>query len=120
MTHDTKTFFLALAVGLPAVAVTLALLWTGDLSSQLRWTLGIFVTSSCLVTALIVRSHVTKPLQTISNMLSALHSGDYSIRARPNREDDALGLVISEVNTLGDNPEPYPDTAEGCAEPVAR
>ncbi len=102
MTHDTKTLLLALTVGLPALAVALVLLWTGNLSDQLRWTLGIFISSTWLFTALVVRSHVTKPLQTISNMLSALHSGDYSIRARPNRADDALGLVISEVNSLGD------------------
>lgn len=43
-----------------------------------------------------------RPLQTISNLLSALSEGDYSIRARGAKADDALGEVILEVNALGE------------------
>src|SRR5258708_27459453 len=43
------------------------------------------------------------PLQTISNLLAAIREGDYSIRARGGRREDALGEVIIEVNALGEN-----------------
>ncbi len=38
----------------------------------------------------------------MSNLLAALREGDYSIRARGARADDALGEVLLEVNTLGE------------------
>lgn len=45
---------------------------------------------------------VQRPLQTISNLLAALREGDYSIRARGARTDNALGLALFEVNALAD------------------
>ena len=41
------------------------------------------------------------PLQTLSNLLGALREGDFSVRGRSPRPDDALGEVMREVNTLG-------------------
>ena len=35
-------------------------------------------------------------------MLAALREGDFSLRARSSLSDDALGLALLEVNTLGD------------------
>src|SRR3979411_1849517 len=43
-----------------------------------------------------------RPLQTMSNLLAALREGDYSIRARGARENDALGEVLLEINSLGE------------------
>lgn len=93
---------MALAAGLPAVVVAMVLLWTGQSSAQVQWTLSVFMVSSWLGIALVLRAQVIRPLQTISNMLGALQEGDYSIRARQYRDDDALGLAMLEVNTLGE------------------
>ncbi|NIR43684.1 MAG: PAS domain-containing sensor histidine kinase, partial [Gemmatimonadetes bacterium] len=41
-------------------------------------------------------------LQTIANMLAALREGDYSIRGRGKSKDDALGLALMEISTLGE------------------
>ena len=49
-----------------------------------------------------LRSHLVYPLQTLSNLLSALREEDYSLRARGARPDDALGEVMVEVNALGE------------------
>jgi nitrogen fixation/metabolism regulation signal transduction histidine kinase len=49
-----------------------------------------------------VREHVVRPWQTVANLLAALREGDYSIRARGAREDDALGEALLEVNELGE------------------
>jgi nitrogen fixation/metabolism regulation signal transduction histidine kinase len=38
----------------------------------------------------------------MSNLLAALREGDYSIRARGARTDDALGEVLLEINSLGE------------------
>ncbi len=49
-----------------------------------------------------IGERVVRPLQTISNLLAALREGDYSIRARGARTDEALGLALFEVNALAD------------------
>ena len=48
------------------------------------------------------REHIVRPLQTMTNLLAALREGDYSIRARGARVDDALGEVLLEINALGE------------------
>ena len=49
-----------------------------------------------------IRQRVVFSLQTLSNILAALREGDYSIRGRDSRHDDALGEVTREVNALAD------------------
>jgi nitrogen fixation/metabolism regulation signal transduction histidine kinase len=51
--------------------------------------------------AFAVRERVVFPLQTLSNLLGALREGDYSVRGRSPKPNDALGEVMREVNTLG-------------------
>jgi two-component system nitrogen regulation sensor histidine kinase NtrY len=67
-----------------------------------QWTLGLLVLGSWLITAIVLRERVVRPLQTLSNMLAALREGDYSIRARGADRDDALGLAFLESNLLGE------------------
>ena len=51
--------------------------------------------------AIALRERVVFPLQTLANLLGALREGDYSVRGRSYRDDDALGEVMREINTLG-------------------
>jgi PAS domain S-box-containing protein len=100
--HERAVLRLALGVGLPGVAVAMVLLWRGDYSGKVDWTVGLFVVGSWLITAFVLRERVIRPLQTLSNMLAALREGDYSIRARGADRDDALGLAFLEANLLGE------------------
>jgi len=93
---------LALLGGLPAIIVVLWLLWTGEVSDRVRWTLTALVLGTWLGFALALRERVVRPLQTLSNMLAALRERDYSLRARRQNADDALGLVMLELNVLTD------------------
>jgi two-component system, NtrC family, nitrogen regulation sensor histidine kinase NtrY len=93
---------LALLAGLPGIVVSLVLLWRDDYSAKVQWTLGLLVLGSWLITAIVLRERVVRPLQTLSNMLAALREGDYSIRARGAERDDALGLAYLEANLLGE------------------
>lgn len=43
-----------------------------------------------------------RPLQTLSNVVSALREGDYSFRARGAGTPDALGELAAEINALAD------------------
>src|SRR6266536_2319414 len=101
--HERQVFWLALAGGLPALVVALALLWTGDFASRTQWTLTVLVTGAWLAFAALARERVVRPLQTVSNMLAALRERDFSLRARGADPDDALGLLLFELNSLGED-----------------
>jgi PAS domain S-box-containing protein len=100
--HERRVLLLALGAGLPGVVATMVLLATGHHSAKVVWTVGTLVGGAWLVVAFALRERVIRPLQTLSNMLAALREGDFSLRARLERSDDALGLALLEINLLGD------------------
>ena len=102
LSHDRRVVLLAASAALPAAAVALVLLWTGDFSSRLRWTLtaAILVFGLAFLRALWER--VVRPLQSVSNLLAAMREEDFSIRARGARGNDPMGEVLFEVNALAD------------------
>src|SRR5438034_10794198 len=97
-----KLTWLIIGAVTPAVIITLSMLWFGDFSAKVQWTLMILIVAFAAAFISAARDHVVHPLQTMSNLLAALREGDYSIRARGARADDALGEVLLEVNTLGE------------------
>jgi len=100
-THDQQVLFYTLLAGAPAVAVALWYVWSGD-DPKVQWTLSLLIVGFWLGFATSVRHRVVRPLQTVSNLLSALREGDFSIRARGARRDEPLGDVQAEINILGD------------------
>ena len=102
LTHDRRVVLLGALAALPGAAAALVLLWTGDYTPKLRWTL----TAAILVAALLLLNalweRVVRPLQTVSNLLAAMREEDFSIRARGARGNDPLGEVLIEVNALAD------------------
>jgi len=102
LSHETRILFLTLASGAAGVLLTLVLLWTGDHASDTRWSVTFLLLMVWLGFAFGVRSAVVRPLQTLSNMQSALREGDFSFRVRGARTGDALGELMLEVNTLSE------------------
>jgi len=102
LTHDRRILILALLSGLPAVIVALLLLWFGDYASRTQWTLTVLLVGAWWAFAFAARERVVHPLQTVSNLLSALREEDFSVRARGARRDDPLGDVMFEVNALSE------------------
>lgn len=98
---ERRVLMMTLAGGLPGSVVALILLWTGDYTPKVQWTLTALIVSVWCGFAFAVRQRVVYPLQTLSNLLAALREGDYSIRGRRARPEDALGEVLVEVNALG-------------------
>src|SRR2546429_7058945 len=100
--HDRRILLLALLSGSPALILALVLLWRGDFSSKTQWTLTIVLLGGWFGFGLAARERVAHPLQTVSNLLSALREEDFSVRARGARRDDPLGDVMFEVNALSE------------------
>jgi PAS domain S-box-containing protein len=97
---DQRILLLALAAGLPAALVALILLWTGDYTPKVQWTLTVLIVGVWTGCSFSVRHRVVLPLQTLSNLLAALRESDFSIRARGASGNDPLGAVMLEVNVL--------------------
>ncbi len=102
LSHEARLTWFTLGAAGPAMLVVLLLLWSGDYSAKAIWTLLLFIAACALIFLAAARDHVVRPLQTMSNLLAALREGDYSIRARGARADDALGEVLLEINQLGE------------------
>ncbi len=101
LSYQGHVVLLALLAGLPGSAIALIILWTGDYSGRVQWTLTLLIVCAWWGFAMAVHDRVVFPLQTLSNLLAALREGDFSVRGRAPHPDDALGEVMREVNTLG-------------------
>src|SRR5438309_2138348 len=99
---ENRLTWLAFGAAAPAAVIALIILWSGDYSAKVQWTLTIFIFGCFLGFISSAREHLMRPLQTMTNLLAALREGDYSIRARGARENDALGESLLEVNLLGE------------------
>ncbi|MEO6871637.1 MAG: ATP-binding protein [Chthoniobacterales bacterium] len=102
LSYEGRLTWLTIAAVTPAMITALALLWFGDFSAKVDWTLTLVIVGCAFGFLTSARDHSVRPLQTMSNLLAALREGDYSIRARGARADDALGEVLLEINQLGE------------------
>lgn len=102
MRYQSRILLLAFLASAPGVALGIGLLWATDAPGRTLWTVTLFVVGIWTGAAFALREQITRPLQTLANILGALREGDFSIRARGARGDDALGLALLEVNALTD------------------
>src|SRR4029450_13247138 len=80
--YEGKITWLTVAAALPAIFVALALLWLGDYSAKVQWTVTLSIFGCFTLVTSGTPQPPIRPLQTMSNLLAALREGDYSIRAR--------------------------------------
>ncbi len=100
LTYQRLVPLLAVASGLPGTIAALFLVWTGDFAERTQWTVTVFLLGTWMFLLFHLRERLVRPLHAISNMLEALREGDYSLRSRSPNRDDALGLILHEVNQL--------------------
>ena len=100
--YERRILLLALAAGSVGTGVALLLLWFGNFTPRVQWTLTVIIAVAWLGFAFSAEQRVIFPMRTLSNLLAALREGDFSIRARGAARDDVLGEVLREVNALGD------------------
>ena len=100
MRFERKITVLSLLSGLAGVLMALVLLWTGSFQRSTQLILTCLVLVCWFGFALGAKNKVAFPLRTILNLLGALREGDYSMRLRGARQDDAMGELVWEVNRL--------------------
>ena len=100
--HELRVLLLALLAGLPGSVIALYMLWTGEFSSKIFWTLALLIVGIWLGAAYSLRENVAGPLRTVANLLEAMREGDFSIRARTVIGTDALSEAMHQVNAIGE------------------
>jgi nitrogen fixation/metabolism regulation signal transduction histidine kinase len=100
LVHEQRILVMALVAGSPAVLTSMLVLWLGDYTSRVQWTLTALIVGVWLGFCFALRERVASPLRTLANLLEAMREGDYSIRARHSKSGDAMGEVMQQVNAM--------------------
>ena len=102
MSFEVRLRVLAFCIALPGLLTCCGLLMALHASTSLWVTLlGVILFTALILFGLLVE-HVVRPLQTLTNVVSALREDDYAFRARGSSTGDALGELAIEVNALAD------------------
>src|SRR5262245_19382845 len=97
---ESKLLLVTLCGGLPGLVVATVLLARSRIEPSLLALLLITLWIVWLILAGFAVERAVRPMQTLSNMMSAIREGDTSIRARGADPESALGLALWEVNAL--------------------
>jgi len=101
LVHEQRILLMALIAGSPAVITVMIILWwQGSYSPKVQWTLTVLIVGFWLGFCFGLKERVASPLRTLANLLEAMREGDYSIRARGIKSDDAMGEVMQQVNEM--------------------
>lgn len=87
-------------LGLPALVLCWVLLWQHSVEVSVQCLLLLVFAGSWALAVSFLTEQITRPLQTLSNVVAALREDDYSFRARGGRRNDALGDLALEINAL--------------------
>jgi nitrogen fixation/metabolism regulation signal transduction histidine kinase len=87
-------------LGLPPLVLCWVLLWQHSTGILVQCLLLLIFAAGWALAVSFLTEQITRPLQTLSNVVAALREDDYSFRARGGRRDDSLGDLALEINTL--------------------
>src|SRR5216684_2591463 len=100
LNYDKHILLLTFLISVPPAAVAELLLWLGDHSSELKWTVTLFIALAWLIGSSVLHAAVIRPLQTLSNMVAAIREEDFSFRVRGGSREDSIADLILEINSL--------------------
>jgi two-component system, NtrC family, nitrogen regulation sensor histidine kinase NtrY len=100
--YERRMAIFAVLAALPGIALSMVFIWTQAWSRDAKVGLTLAVLFLWFLLTLVLLEQIVRPLQTLSNVVSALREEDYSFRARGANPNDALGELSLEINTLAD------------------
>jgi nitrogen fixation/metabolism regulation signal transduction histidine kinase len=102
LNFDRRILLTAFSISLPAILVAELLLWLGDHSLELKWTLTVLIALAWMIGSSVLLGQIVRPLQTLSNMVAAIREEDFSFRLRGGSREDSLADLILEINSLAE------------------
>jgi two-component system, NtrC family, nitrogen regulation sensor histidine kinase NtrY len=100
--YERRVLVLSLLCATPGTIAFFAMSWVMSWSNQTRFSLLALLLFLTLILIAVLHDQIIRPLQTLTNVVSALREEDYSFRARGAAPNDALGELALEINTLAD------------------
>jgi nitrogen fixation/metabolism regulation signal transduction histidine kinase len=87
-------------MGLPVLILVWVVLHSEKTDPSVLWIVLLILVGGWAFVVSLVMEQVTRPLQTLANVIAALREDDYSFRARGAIRNDAMGDLALEVNAL--------------------
>lgn len=100
--YERRIAIFAVLAALPGVVIATTLIWFQAWSRDAKIALTLLEFFLWFIFTLTLLEQIVRPLQTLSNVVSALREEDYSFRAREANPNDSLGELSLEINTLAD------------------
>ena len=100
--YERRVAIFAVLAALPGVVIATIMIWTHAWSCDVKIALTLLEFFLWFILTLTLLEQIVRPLQTLSNVVSALREEDYSFRAREANPNDSLGELSLEINTLAD------------------
>ena len=100
--YERRIAIFAVLAALPGVVIATIMIWTHAWSRDVKIALTLLEFFLWFILTLTLLEQIVRPLQTLSNVVSALREEDYSFRAREANPHDSLGELSLEINTLAD------------------
>ena len=100
--YERRIAIFAVLAALPGIAIATIMIWTHAWSRDVKIALTLLEFFLWFILTLTLLEQIVRPLQTLSNVVSALREEDYSFRAREANPNDSLGELSLEINTLAD------------------
>src|SRR5512141_2758773 len=100
--YEGRVLLLSVISAIPGTVAFSILLWRVQWPDSTRISLLLLLLFLQLVLVAVLHEQIIRPLQTLTNVVSALREEDYSFRARGAAQNDSLGELALEINTLAD------------------
>src|SRR5690349_16256733 len=89
--YERRVLVLSLLCAAPGVVGFVLMIWAMPWTNQTRFSLLGLMLIVTLILIAVLHDQIIRPLQTLTNVVSALREEDYSFRARGAVPNDALG-----------------------------
>jgi two-component system, NtrC family, nitrogen regulation sensor histidine kinase NtrY len=102
LSFEKKLRFCLYLFGLPSFLLCWFLLQQHSVGALLQIITLVSLVVVWIFATSVLMEQITRPLQTLANVVAALREDDFSFRARGGRRNDALGDLALEINRLAE------------------
>src|SRR4051794_5529381 len=98
--YEKRVLLLTILCSIPALVAFTVMMWMIPWRNETRVSVLALLLIVDLILILILHDNIIRPIQTLTNVVAALREENYSFRARGAGQEDALGELALEINSL--------------------